>query len=215
MKKYKLTDQNMRTYQGFQWKLGVKRTTSGYGELCGPGYLHYYHHPLLAVLLNDIHAAIDNPRLFEIEAEGSHLNDNNLKGGCTEMTLIKEIELPTVTNEQRIAFGILCAKEVFRYHNHTSKWNTWADKWLSGEDRSKDSAYKIKTFLECNDLCNAIFNDYSFKSAHSALLSVTPSYNINIEIGLNSGMAADYAAGSKHSKFMNLIEIAETAVSKY
>ena len=136
MKKYKLTDQNLQTYNGFQCELGVKKTTSGEGNLCSPGWLHYYHSPLLAVLLNPIHANIKSPRLFEIKAEGKHLDDNGLKGGCTEMTLVKELKLPAVTLAQKIAFGILCAKEVEK----DVAWNLWADKWLSGEDRSKDAA---------------------------------------------------------------------------
>ena len=136
MKKYKLTNQNLQTYEGCQWELGFKKTTSGEGGLCNAGWLHYYHSPLLAVLFNPIHADIVNPRLFEIKAEGKHLDDNGLKGGCTEMTLVKELKLPEVTLTQKIAFGILCVKEIVE----DVAWNLWADKWLSGEDRSKDAA---------------------------------------------------------------------------
>ena len=44
--------------------------------------------------------------------------------------------MPEVTSTQKIAFGILCAKEVCE----NEAWNEWADKWLSGEDRTKESA---------------------------------------------------------------------------
>ena len=136
MIKYKLTTQNLTTHNDFQWEIGIKQTTSGEGGLCGPGYLHYYHHPLLAVLLNPIHARIKNPKLFEVEAGGVHLDDNGLKGGCTEMTLIREIELPKFTDIQRVAFGILCAKEVYK----DLEWNEWAAAWLDGSDRSRSAA---------------------------------------------------------------------------
>jgi hypothetical protein len=138
MLKYKLSSQNMTTHDGCQWVIGVPKETTGEGELCGPGWLHYYDTPLLAVLLNIIHANIETPRLWEAECEGQHLDDHGLKGGCTKQTLIKEIPLPEVTMNQRIAFAILCAKEVCL----DETWNDWADKWLSGVDRTKEAAAK-------------------------------------------------------------------------
>jgi hypothetical protein len=138
MIKYKLTTQQMTTHTGCQWVIGVPKETTGEGELCGPGWLHYYDHPLLAVLLNSIHADIDNPRLWEAECEGQHLDDHGLKGGCTKMTLLREIPMPKVTINQRTAFAILCTKEV-----RTDKdWNEWADNWLSSKDRSEKTIEK-------------------------------------------------------------------------
>lgn len=136
MTKYKLTTQDLTTHNGCQWEVGVAKKTDGTGDLCGTGWLHYYHDPLLAVLLNPGHADIKNPRLWEVKADGKHKDDHGLKGGCTKMTLIREIPLPEVTTTQRVAFGILCAKEVCT----DKKWNVRADKWLSGEDRSEKAA---------------------------------------------------------------------------
>ena len=136
MKKYKLTTQNLTTHNGFQWEVGEPRTTSGDGELCGPGWLHYYHHPLLAILLNPMHADISDPILWEAEANGIHLDDHGLKGGCTQLTLTNRIELPTITLTNRVAFGILCAKTVC----NDPAWNQWADDWISGKDRSAEAA---------------------------------------------------------------------------
>ena len=132
---YKLTDQNMQTYDGFQWTLNKTETADGKGDLCGPGFLHAYTDPLLAVLLNPIHADIENPRLFR--AEGTiKKTDHGLKVGCTEMTLLEELPLPVITTTQRIAFGILCAKEVCK----DAVWVTWADAWLLGKDRAAGAA---------------------------------------------------------------------------
>jgi hypothetical protein len=50
--------------------------------------------------------------------------------------------LPKITEAQKIAFGILSAKEVFK----DKLWNSWADKWLSGEDRSKGSARFVASY---------------------------------------------------------------------
>ena len=135
---YKLTNQKLQTHGGYQWEPGVPRETDGSGDLCGPGWLHYYHDPLLAVLLNPIHANIANPILWEAEAEGSHKDDNGLKGGCTRLTLLRQIDLPQITTEQRIRFGILCAKAVC----DSPEWNAWADRWLDGSDRSVETAWE-------------------------------------------------------------------------
>ena len=141
---YKLTDQKMQTYGGCQWEIGVSRETDGSGDLCGPGWLHYYHDPLLAVLLNPIHACIEDPILWEAEADGPHKDDCGLKGGCTRLTLLRRIDLPQITTEQRIRFAILCAKAVC----NEPAWNIWADRWLDGSDRSVEAAEAARAAAE-------------------------------------------------------------------
>lgn len=62
--KYKLTSKDGRTYECFQWPLpqnnkpGEWLETDGAGEPCTKHWLHFYHHPYLAILLNPIHADI-------------------------------------------------------------------------------------------------------------------------------------------------------------
>lgn len=151
---YKLTDQNMQTKGGCQWVLGEKKTTKKretiIGEintngqynskqpteidppLCSEYWLHFYTDPLLAILLNPIHANFTNPRLFEADCSGLFKDDKGLKVGYTEATLIKEIPLPTITSEQKIKFAILCTMEIHKDPN----WTEWANNWLSGKDRS-------------------------------------------------------------------------------
>ena len=132
---YKLTDQDLRTYHGFQWKLGVEVRTSGEGGLCGPGWLHVYVDPLVAVLLNPIHANISDPRMFAEEGE-VEIDDHGMKGGVTHLTLSHEIPVPAITTEQRVRFAVLCAKECYT----EPAWVAWADGWLSGDDRSPEAA---------------------------------------------------------------------------
>ena len=132
MKRYKLTAQNMQTYGGCQWELDVKKKTSGKGDLCNDGWLHVYTHPLLAVLLNPIHANFKNPRLFECECGGLCKTDNGLKEGWMEVTLVKELDMPQITTEQKVKFAIYCALEVYKEKSFV----TWAEDWLSGKDRS-------------------------------------------------------------------------------
>ena len=133
---YKLTDQDMHTYGGCQWALGETKTTSGDGDLCGPGWLHCYTSPLLAVFLNPIHADIANPRLFCGTGQGARLDDYGLKCGFSEMTLLEELPVPTISTAQCVRFAILCAKQVCS----DPAWTTWADAWLSGGDRSREAA---------------------------------------------------------------------------
>ena len=78
----------------------------------------------------------DNPRLFEANADGIILNDCYRKGGCSKLTLTKEINLPQLTKTQRIACGILFAQQVCK----DEEWNTWATNWLNGTDRTRKSA---------------------------------------------------------------------------
>ena len=134
--KYKLTSQNLQTYNKFQWEVGKWVETSGEGELCSSGWLHCYDSPLLAVLHNPIHAHINNPRLFEVEVEGKEKRDGQLKCGYTRMRLVKEIPLPEITTEQKIKYAIYCALEVCS--EESLVW--WANDWLSGMDRTTKAA---------------------------------------------------------------------------
>lgn len=135
---YKLTDQNMQTYNDFQWKLNKWVKTNGEGELCGSGWLHFCIHPLLAILLNPIHADIVPPlRLFKAQVKGKCKTDNGLKVGYTCGKLVKELAVPVFTIEQRIAFGIFCAQAVYK----EEKWNEWAENWLNDKDRTEKTAW--------------------------------------------------------------------------
>jgi hypothetical protein len=134
---YKLTDENDKTFGGCRWGAGVTVPTSGEGELCGPGWTHWYTDPLLAVLLNPIHGVYDLATAHLWEGEGAvGKTDYGLKVGCTAGTTIRRIALPVVTAEQRVRFGILCALRRYRDAAYVS----WATEWLSGQDRSEEAA---------------------------------------------------------------------------
>ena len=136
MKAYKLTDENNQTRDHTQWGPGISHTANGNGKgLCSDGWIHFYTNPLIAILMNPAHANFLTTRLWECETSGAELHVP-LKSGCKTLKTVKEIPLPKITEAQKIAFGILSAKEIY----HNEKWNSWADKWLSGEDRSNESA---------------------------------------------------------------------------
>jgi len=139
MKAHKLTDENSCTRGKTQWGEGVSHTATGEGKkLCSDGWIHFYTDPLIAVLMNPSHTSFQSPILWECETSGEHLHEP-LKSGCKKLTTIRQIPLPEVTTNQKIAFGILCAKEVCK----DVKWNRWADNWLSNVDRSIAAADAI------------------------------------------------------------------------
>ncbi|MDD8011845.1 MAG: hypothetical protein PHX05_00005, partial [Acidobacteriota bacterium] len=136
--RYKLLRQDMTSHGGCRWTVGEWKETDGHGELCGPGWLHDYIHPLLAVLHNPIHANIRDPLGFAVEVAGKNLRDGQMKEGWTRMRPIKQIALPVVTIEQRVRYAILAAQEVTPKSD--TQWHTWAKAWLSGADRSAAAA---------------------------------------------------------------------------
>jgi len=75
-------------------------------------------------------------RLFEAEAGGETRCGSHIDAGSTELTLVREIAFPIITAEERVAIAILCVKSRSKDQN----WNRWAGRWLSGEDRTAESA---------------------------------------------------------------------------
>ena len=132
---YKLTDRKHQTKNATQWGENVTHEASGKGNLCGPGWLHAYTDPLLAVLLNPIHASLSDPVLWEAKGKVGK-TDHGLKVGCVKLTTLRIIPLPEITTEQRVRFAIFCALEVCQ----EPAFVKWAENWLSGKDRSKKAA---------------------------------------------------------------------------
>jgi hypothetical protein len=132
---YKWTDDNLRTFGGHQWAVGVPATTDGRGDLCGPGWLHAYRDPLLAVLFAPLHVPDTYTQLWEAEADGQ-VRDDGTKLGVTRLTLLRAITPPAVTTAQRVRWAIACAWEVC----DDPEWRRWAAAWCDGSDRSAASA---------------------------------------------------------------------------
>jgi hypothetical protein len=154
------------------WTVGewVEANNDGLKGLCSDGYVHWYADSLLAVLLNPIHADIDNPRLWEIETAGYELTDGQLKGGSQSVRLLREIPLPAVTVEQRIRFAILCGQEVYA----DAAWNLWADNWLSGKDRTATAA--TAAFAAANAAARDDARDAAAAAADAAYAAAYAAY---------------------------------------
>ena len=136
MKLYKLTDQNGQTRNGTQWGENVTHTAAGSANqaLCSDGWLHAYEHPLIAVLMNPIHADIAEPRIWEVRGEIGK-RDGSLKCGCRQLTTVSEIALPEITVDQKVRFSIAVA-----WPTASADWHKWAAGWIDGSNRTRASA---------------------------------------------------------------------------
>jgi hypothetical protein len=135
MKRYKLLNPDRTTRGDTHWPIGQWNEAKGDPKqgLCSDGWLHCYDSPELALFLNPIHANISDPIVCEVETQGRSLNDKGLKRGYRRMRVVRDLDIPSPTTEQRIKFAILCGKAVYQ----NAGWNRWADNWLSGWDRSR------------------------------------------------------------------------------
>ena len=143
----KLTDERDRTRPGCgnetQWgPNGIHTAPGGKGKLCTDAYIHYYSGEtvedaaLVAVFMNPVHGDYDlsTAHLWRVEVGGEIVSDG-LKSGATSVATVERIELPTLTLDQRVATGILCALE----GQPSADFRAWADRWLDGIDRSQDA----------------------------------------------------------------------------
>lgn len=135
---YKLTDARDQTRGGTQWGEGVTHEASGEGGLCGPGWIHCYDDPLLAVLMNPIHVNWKTMHLWEAEAELDE-SDGGLKFGTRRLTTLRRIPLPKLNTEQQVRLAIRVALEVYREPGFVA----WTQSWLDGTDRSEGKARAV------------------------------------------------------------------------
>ena len=215
---YKLTDSKMRTYNGFQWELGKWYETTGKGKLCSSSWLHFYNNPLVGMFLNLTYVNIGNSRLFRAEVEGNFIDDNGLKCGYSRARLIEELPVPQISPVQRVRFAILCAKEVYK----EKKWNEWADNWLSGKDRTKESTESIESTFSAAEITaelgfyvtkNEESAFYATKSAESAFYA-TKSAESAFYAAISAESAVELAFYTTESKKINLIRIARKAMEE-
>ena len=138
---YKLTDKDGYTRKDANneclWGDNITHTATGKeSQLCSSDLIHVYQHPLIASLMNPVHADFKNPLLWECEVTGNCAHDGQLKSGFKTVTTIRRIDLPVITLEQRIRIAIYCSLKKYSDPSFVK----WANAWLDGSDRSEDSA---------------------------------------------------------------------------
>src|SRR3990167_3431744 len=136
---YKLADVGDLTMRGTQWGVGVTHAATGDPAqgLHSDAYIHAYEHPLLAVFHDPIGNNFGSAaHLWEAESDDDEpVREGPISLGVRSLTTLRQIPLPQITTEQRVRYAILCGKAVYT----AEEWVTWADNWLSGADRSRNS----------------------------------------------------------------------------
>jgi hypothetical protein len=135
---YKLVDQYGYSRRGLSGEtmwlpVGTKVRPTGEGsEPCGPGVLHGYIAPEVALLVNPIHAKVQDPRILKIESDQPWETDGLKRWTRGQCTTLDELAMPVLTTDERVAWAICLSP-----HESTRQW---AINWLSGKDRSVASA---------------------------------------------------------------------------
>ena len=138
---YKLTNLHSQTRSATQWGENVTHElpVRDIYQLCSKQVLHAYASPELAVLMDPIQASL-LPHAILWEAEGDVVVNDGTKVGCTRLTTLKQIPIPTITPEQQVTFAIKCALHAYK----EPSWVAWAQAWLANTNRdaaAADAAY--------------------------------------------------------------------------
>jgi len=89
--------------------------------------------------MNPIDAHFNKPILWHYKPEGE-INRQPLKCGSRAGTTLRRARLPRFSSNQRIAFGILCCRQL----PQAKAWSEWADNWWAGKDRSRTAAWAAR-----------------------------------------------------------------------
>lgn len=118
------------------------------------GLNHYFPHPLLACMFKNYYyyGYKDNSKLYEVVPSG-WATEGPIRYSVTNAALVKELEISEVTLIQKVAFSILCTLEVCE----DPAFIDWAKKWLSGEDRSEESASTVYCNVANDAACYAVY----------------------------------------------------------
>ena len=208
---YKLTDRNGVTGSKYgaplQWAAGVTYEIAAEdyrGILCKAGIIHAYESPLVAVFMKLIHANYKPARLWRCETDAEVVREGQLKCGVRRLTCVEELPLPEIKTTARIRAAILCAWEVC----DEPTWRAWATKWLSGEDRSAESAERARMVEAWAWV--AVGTDSAALAAEAAAEAEWAAPRVVAWVRTDSALSAERAVDAKPE--LNLHAIIEGAI---
>ena len=176
MKLIKLTDQDGFTTNHTKWRKNVTHKATGMGKvLCTADVIHAYEDARIAVVMNPVHGNFLNPIGWEAEADEIVASDG-LKVGVKTLTTIRRVALPKISLTQQVAFGILSAMVICM----RPQYQTWAKNWLSGKDRSRESAaayYAAASYAANTTAANAAASNATYAAANAAASPATKKIN--------------------------------------
>jgi hypothetical protein len=165
MKLYKLTDKNQITHVDMKWKIGktnkIKKCENP--KLCTKDVIHAYKNKNLALLLNPIHANIDDPLLFE--AKGIPVVEDFEKCGVFSLKINKKLSIPEwyinkeIRHDVQILFSILCAESVLHIY----------EKEYPENDTPRKAIEAAKEYLKAKNAAAAVHAVHAAaRAAHAA-----------------------------------------------
>jgi len=213
---YKLVDQDGYARRGLpgetHWEVSTTMQPVGEGgKPCGPSVLHYYRHPLMAALLNPIHAAISNPRLLVIEHDGEDCSDGLKHWTTAPCRVLREEPLPEISTAQRVRWAILAARETLV----DTRWCQWADAWLTGADRSQAAAMTARAAARAAAAWAAAWAATRAAAAAAAgWAAVEAAIAAPVAAPAAAARAVAWAAADAAATEAQLIELAERAIKE-
>jgi hypothetical protein len=150
---YKFLTRNLRSKDEFQWELGVKQTIEKEGNrMCSSQVFHCYNHVLLAELACYLHVPRYFSKLFAIETS-QFVNSDGIKFASKSQTILREIERPFLSIEQRGEFAIRLAL----CYVDDIEWKAWAKNWLDPDKREQHDPWEMcgKLYYDSQDIMEA------------------------------------------------------------
>lgn len=128
---YKLTSSDMLTRNNTHWGINITHKLPKKKEytFCSGDVIHAYVSPNLATIMDCMHGKF-LPKAILWECEGNIVINDGIKIGCTELTTLYQVKIPTITLRQKVTFAIKCVQHIYKDPN----WNKWANHWLRDED---------------------------------------------------------------------------------
>ncbi len=205
---YKLTDEQGNTRNNTHWDVGTKHEVRRdlricTHPLCTSSYIHAYENPLVAVLMNPIHANFKAPILWRAVGWVSR-REGELKCGCFSLRIIEKLPLPEISVAQRIRIGIYSALSVCSEPDFV----LWAKNWLAGTDRTVSAAAATASAYVANAPAAHAAADAAAASAAASAAYTSAVANAT------SAYATAAAANAVKASNLNLIKIIKRAMKE-
>lgn len=210
MKKYVLTDAEGFTADHQQLKPGkfIFSTKKSAKDPLNRIVQFGCDHPLLAVMRSP--NLIDSgTKLLSFQVWNVDIDASDPKA----YAIVKEVSMPEVTIEHKLTFAISLLKEIFRL----KEFIVWADGWLSGQDRSKNSINILQIYLEQERAGIKALKQLASTHAVAGSQALTQEQDDLISRAMYVASAAEEAVYPQHDKDMTEkdITLALMEIEKY
>jgi hypothetical protein len=146
---YKLTDNNDMTHGGMTWGNNVSHYAPGCQvessgkvldtkPICSSAWIHVYRHPVLAMILNRVHADFFDPNLWACSVKPG-IATLDYKVGCKSVTTEYKMDSPKITLVSMVCFAIRCAMKTW----DDAIFQSWGEGWLKGTERIVDISKEL------------------------------------------------------------------------